>query len=99
MIATMLYIFLRGDIVVVVDNWTLVAFKNYAPFTKSIIKVDRATINNAGNLDLVMLMYNLLKYSLNCFEITGSWWFHSRDEATSFNADIRNNEAFKSLNY
>ena len=46
-----------------------------------------------------MLIYNLLKYSLNCFEITGSLWFYLRDEATTFNAGIWNNDGFKSLGY
>ena len=48
-------------------------------------KTDGTTIYDAENLDLVMLMYNLLEYSLNDSDITGSLWFYSRDEATNFN--------------
>ena len=47
-------------------------------------KTDETTIDDAENLDLVMLMYNLLEYSLNDSDITGSLWFSSRDEATNF---------------
>ena len=47
-------------------------------------KTDETTIDDAENLDLVMLMYNLLEYSLNDSDITGSLWFYSRDEATNF---------------
>ena len=37
---------------------------------------------------LVISMYNLLEYSSNYSNTTGSLWFYSRDEATNFNADI-----------
>ena len=47
-------------------------------------KTDETTIDDAENLDLVMLMYNLLEHSLNDSDITGSLWFSSRDEATNF---------------
>ena len=47
-------------------------------------KTDETTIDDAENFDLVMLMYNLLEYSLNDSDITGSLWFYSRDEATNF---------------
>ena len=38
---------------------TQVAFKNYASFTKFITKIDGATIDDAEDLRLDMLMYNL----------------------------------------
>ena len=45
-----------------------------------------------------MLMYNLIEYSSNYFEKTGSLQFHSKDEATNFNADTaNNNNNFKSF--
>ena len=40
---------------------TQVAFKNCTPFTKCITKIYETTIYDAGELDLVMLMYNLLE--------------------------------------
>ena len=42
-------------------------------------------------------MYNLIEYSLNYSESTGSLSFHSNDEATSFNADIANTYNSKSF--
>ena len=39
---------------------TEVAFKNCAPFSKCITKIDGTTIYDAKDLDLVTLMYNLL---------------------------------------
>ena len=45
------YILVRGDITVVAALATQVAFKNCAPFTKCIKKIDE-TANNAEDLDL-----------------------------------------------
>ena len=39
------------------------AFKNCAPFTKCITKIDGVTIDDVEYLDLVMPMYNLLEQS------------------------------------
>ena len=46
-------------------------------------------------------MYNLIKYSSNYFNTTGSSWFCSKDEATNFHADsaYSNNNNFKSFDY
>ena len=56
------YILLRGGITIIgCDLATEVAFKNYAPFTKFITKSDETTIDDADDLDLVMLMNCLLE--------------------------------------
>ena len=47
------------------------------------------------DLDLVMPMYNLIQYTSNY----GSLWFYSKDEVTNFNADIANDDNFKSFKY
>ena len=39
---------------------TQVAFKNFAPFTKCITKIDGTTKDDAKDLDLVMPMYHLM---------------------------------------
>ena len=44
-------------------------------------------------------MYNLVEYSLNYSETTRSLWFYSKDDATNFNADIANDNNFKSFKY
>ena len=44
-------------------------------------------------------MYNLLEYSLNFSETTGKLRFYSKDEGTNFNADIANDNNFKSFEY
>ena len=42
-------------------------------------------------------MYNLIEYSSNYSETTGSLWFYCKDEVTNFNADIANDDNFKSF--
>ena len=56
------YILVRGDIITKAHN-NPVGFKSCAPFTKCITKIDGSTIDNAEDLYLVMLIYNLLEYS------------------------------------
>ena len=88
-----------GDIIIVRDNGTQVAFKNCAPFINCVTKIDGTTIDDAEDLDLVMSMYNFLEYSSNYSDTTGSLWFYSKGEANNFNANIVHNVAFKSFVY
>ena len=54
------YVLVRGYILTTTHNIpTQGPFKNCAPFTKSITKIDEIKID----LDLVMAMYNLIEYS------------------------------------
>ena len=93
------YIWVRGDITIIGHQSTL-AFKNCAPFTKYMTKINKTTIYDAENLDLVMAMYNQIEYSSNYSKTTGSSWFYSKDEGTHFNADIANTgDGFKSVKY
>ena len=70
------YIIARGNITIAGNIATRVAFKNFAPFTKCIVKIDGTTIVDAKEL------YILLEYSSNYSDTTGSLWFYSRDEPT-----------------
>ena len=56
------------------------AFKNNSPFTSCISKINNTLINNAEDLDTVILIYNLLEYSKNYRKTTGSLWKNYRDE-------------------
>ena len=42
-----------------------VTFKNCAPFTKCISRINNTDIDNAHDIDIVMPMYKLIKYSDN----------------------------------
>ena len=67
------YIVAKGDITLTNDadrgfidmrNRSL-AFKNNAPFTNFILKINSISVDNAWDLDVVMPMYNLIQYSKN----------------------------------
>ena len=92
-------ILVRGIMTIIRHQVTQLAFKNCVPFTKCITRIDGTTIGDAEHLELVMPTYNLVEYSSNYSETTGSLWFYSKDEATNFNADIANNNNFESFEY
>ena len=62
---------MKGDITLTKTNTRrsidrrnrLLAFKNNAPFTNYISKINNVLIDNAEDLDIVIPMYNLLEYS------------------------------------
>ena len=70
-----------------------VIFKNCAPFTKCISKINDAEIDNAQDIDIVMPMYNLIEYSDNYSKTSGSLWQYYKDEP---NDNLANSESFKS---
>ena len=72
---------------------------NFAPFLAYITKIDEATIDDPEDLHLVMTIYNLIEYSSHQSETAGSLCFYSKDEAASSNADIDNDDNFKSIKY
>ena len=66
------------------------AFKNNAPFISCVSKVNNTLIHDTENLDVVIPLYNLVKYSKNYRKITGSLWNYYRDEPNSgFNNNNR----------
>ena len=49
-----------------------VTFKNCAPHTKCISRINNTDIDNAHDIDIVMPMYNLIEYSHNYSKTSGS---------------------------
>ena len=60
-----------------------VAFKNYAPFSSCISKINNALIDNAEDLDIVIPMYNLIEYSKSYRKTTEILWNYYTDEPNS----------------
>ena len=56
-----------------------VIFKNCAPFTNCISKINNTQIDNAKDIDIVMSMYNLIEYNDNYVTTTGSLWQYCKD--------------------
>ena len=69
-----------------------VTFKNCAPFTKCISRINNTDIDNAQDIDIVMSMYNLIEYSDNYSKISGSLWLYHKDEP---NNNLADSESFK----
>ena len=60
---------------------TNVAFKNCAPFTKCVTHINDEHVETAENLDIIMPMYNLIEYSENYVDSSGSLYQFKRDES------------------
>ena len=82
------YIFVKGTITVnktaaagaaVNSTNRKVIFKNCAPFTNCISRINNTQIGNAKDIDIVMPMYNLIEYSDNYAKTTGSLWQYCKD--------------------
>ena len=95
------YIVVKGTITLTKTNCRnftdlrnrFLAFKNNAPFTNCISKINNVLIDNAEDLDIVMSMYNLLQCSKNYRKTTGSLWNYYRDEPNNppLNPSVGNN--------
>ena len=57
-----------------------VIFKNCAPFTNYISRKNNMQVDDADEIDVLMPMYNLIKYGDNYSKASGILWRYSRDE-------------------
>ena len=69
-----------------------VTFKNCAPFTKCISRINNTDIDTAQDIDTVMPMYNLIEYSDNYSKTSGSLWQYYKDDP---NENLTDSESFK----
>ena len=83
------YILVTGNIQTKAAN-SVVAFKNCAPFHTCDVTINDEHVEKAEDLDIVMPMYNLLEYSDNYQDSTGSLCQFKRDEPPDDNADVAN---------
>ena len=70
-----------------------VIFKNCAPFTKCLHRINNTEIDNAKDIDIVMPMNNLIEYSDNYSKTSGSLWQYYKDDP---NNNTTQSESFKS---
>ena len=67
------YVLVTGDVKVrSIDADINVVFKNCAPFTRCVTHINDEDVETAENLDVIMPMYNLLEYSNNYADSSGS---------------------------
>ena len=61
------------------NNRKNIIIRNFVPFTDCISEIN-TKIDNAKDIGIVMPMYNLIEYSDNYSETSGSLWQYYRDE-------------------
>ena len=72
------------------NDATRVAIKNCHPFTKAFLKLSDSQVDTADNLDLTMNLYNMLEYSNNYADTTGSLYQYKRPEPRDNNGNVGN---------
>ena len=77
------YILVTGDVEKVADFAAdiNVAFKNSVPLTRCVSHINDEHVETAENLDIIMPMYNLIEYSDNYADSSGSRCLFKRDES------------------
>ena len=73
------YILVKGNINSG-GNDTKATFKNCAPFRKYRAEINETFIDEAEHVNIVIPMYNLIEYSDNYSDTSGSLWHFNRDE-------------------
>ena len=84
------YILVTGNITARPNNAvTQVVFKNCAPFEKCRTEINETFIDEATHINITMPMYNLIEYSDNYPDTSGTLWQFARDEIVN-KADVSN---------
>ena len=85
------------DITVNTDNNTDGSFKNCAAFSTSKAEINDVFIDEANHIYIAMPMYNLIEYSDNYSDTSGSLRQFESNEVTNNNADLTadNSQSFK----
>ena len=73
-------------------------FKNCSPFNKWRTGINENFVDEADFINITMPMYNLIEYSDNYSDPSGSLWNFNRDEIIN-NADVTNDDNASSFKY
>ena len=75
---------------------TQVVFKNCAPFKRCRTEINDTFVDEADFINIAMPMHNLIEYSDNYCDTSGSLWQFTREEiATNANVCNVNSSSFK----
>ena len=90
-------ILVTGNITVAANNDTDVTFNNCALFSTCTTKINDVFVDEANHIYIAMPMYNLIEYSDNYSDTSGSLWQFKRDEVPADNVGltINNSPSFK----
>ena len=93
------YILVTGNITATPNNAaTQVVFKNCAPFEKCRTEINETFIDEATHINITMPMYNLIEYSDDYSDTSGSLWQFKRDEIVN-NAGVTSDNNAPSFKY
>ena len=93
------YILVTGNIAATPNNAaTQVVFKNCALFEKCRTEINETFVDETDFINITMPMYNLIEYSDNYSDTSGSLWNFKRDEIIN-NADVTNDNNAPSFKY
>ena len=70
-----------------------VIFKNCAPFTKCVSRINNKEIDKVQDFDIVMPMYNLIEYSDSYSKTSGTLWKYYKSDP---NDNITQSKSFRS---
>ena len=70
------------------------AFEDNASVRSCISKINSTSIDNAEDLDIVMLVYNLSEYSQSYSMTSGSLWNYYRDKTDDVNDNASDGKWF-----
>ena len=93
------YILVTGRITATPNNAaTQVVLKTFPPFEDCRAEINDTFVDYANFLNITMPMYNLIEYSDNYSDTSGSLWNFKRDEIVN-NADVTNDDNAPSFKY
>ena len=75
-----------------------VIFKNFAPFKDCRTEINDTFVDYAEFINIVKPVYNLIEYSGNYFDTSGSFWDFKRDDIIN-NANVTNDDNAPSFKY
>ena len=92
------YILVTGNITAIPNNAvTQVVFKNCAPFEKYRTEINETFVGDAQHINIAMPMYNLIEYSDNYSDTSGSLWQFKRDEIGGVDLTVDDNHILNNL--
>ena len=74
------------------------AFKNWAPFKKYLTEIDGTLVGEANFINITMPIYNMIEYSDNYSDNSGSLWGFKWNEIDN-NAGVSNDDNAPSFKY
>ena len=87
------FILVTGNVTVNASDDTDVTFKNCAPFSTCKTVINDVFVDRAEHIYIAMPMYNLIEFSDNYSDTSGSLWQFKRNEVPANNADLTINDS------